>query len=457
MIDLKSRHGQRLRWYRQTGVFAILLAATGVLTLGLAGAETVETNATVSREAYFTYPITQTAPPLIRNGFPPATACLVAGLAGVPQICGTEAQQVASLLGLTDGLPIPITPDGDLAQPTALPGTTPVGMFGGQPRYVSLAAFNLPALQSGQRYGKFELVYSANGLNFAVESPATRNLVLQIVSQLGEQDPALVAAAVTRALSGEIPLAAETITGIEACPIVEEWNGGRAQGASLDGSRAPDVNCLTGTTGVFDEAANTWTFDISFAVQAWTEGTDGEVLPNQGIMLRPLGAPNFAYGDPDFSVNWVVSLADSTNEDPKLRPRIRYTTVEDATEAVLDPGGAVDFSDTTDDSGVDLGGDFGGDLGSGPFDDGTGGVVTDSGGSNSGSGGAGGTTGSPRTVSTSRGSLPGWVWFVLPFALIAAYVFDQSLIATPAALRRRPGALTRLEARAVAAGSPEGD
>src|SRR5205085_5201239 len=115
------------------------------------------------------------------NGFPPATACLVAGLVGVPQLCGNEVQQATALLGLNDGLPIPITPDSDLAQPIALPGTTPVGMFGGQPRYVSLAALNLPPLAPGQRYGKFELVLHEDGVNFAIESPALRDIVLQLV------------------------------------------------------------------------------------------------------------------------------------------------------------------------------------------------------------------------------------------------------------------------------------
>jgi hypothetical protein len=34
---------------------------------------------------------------------------------------------------------------------------------------------------------------------------------------------------------------------------------------------------------------------------------------------------------------------------------------------------------------------------------------------------------------------------VLPLGLIAAYMFDRSLAAVPAAMRRRPGALTMLE------------
>ena len=158
-----------------------------------------------------------------------------------------------ALLGLTDGLPIPLTPDGDLAQPVVLPGTTPVGMFGGQPRYVSLAALNLPPLADGARYGKFELVFHEAGVNFAIESPALRDIVLQTVAQLSEQDPAKVSDAITRALTGGVPLVTDTISGIEACPITQEWNGGPAQGAALDGTRLPDVDCLTGTTGVFNE------------------------------------------------------------------------------------------------------------------------------------------------------------------------------------------------------------
>ncbi len=417
------------RHARLLAAFAALAGAAALLQLGLANAETVEAPAVVSREAYFTYPITQTTPPVLRNGFPPATACLVAGLVGVPQLCGNEVQQAGALLGLSDGLPIPITPDSDLAQPIVVPGTTPVGMFGGQPRYVSLAALNLPALPSGQRYGKFELVLHQDGTNFSIESPALRNFVLQAVGQISEQDPAKIADAISQALTGDIPLAAETITGIEACPVIQPWNAGPGQSASLDGSRLPDVDCLTGTTGAFNAEAETWTFDLTFAAQAWTEGVDGKVLANQGILMRPLGAPNFAYGDPDFSTNWVVSLADSTAADVSLRPRIRYTTVSDDTGAVIDPGGLVDLP-AFDDSGSPV------DLGSGSVSP------------SLGSGGGRGRTALPGTttrIARSRGSTPGWVWLALPLGLAAAYMFDRSLTAVPAAMRRRPGALTQLE------------
>ncbi|HUR78569.1 MAG TPA: hypothetical protein VMZ22_11515 [Acidimicrobiales bacterium] len=424
-----------MRVRRLAVVAAVFVVSLGSFQFGMVSADTVEARAPISREAYFTYPVGQTAPPLLRAGFPPATACLVAGLVGVPQICGTEAQQVASLLGLTDGLPIPITPESDLAQPNVLPGTTPVGMAGGQPRYVSLAALNLPPLSAGQRFGKFELVLSEDGINYSIESPALRDVVLQAVRQLQDGEPQLVADAITRAITGEVPLAAETITGIEACPIVEAWNAGRGQSASLDGSRLPATDCVAGTTGAFDPATRTWVFDLTFAVQAWTEGTDGEVLANQGVMFRPVGAPNLAYGDPDFSTNWTVSLADSTTTDPKLAPRVRYTTVVDETESVLDPVDEVDLPELVLGASDDALGDLG--LGVGPSL-----APRVSGKGNADAGSAVGRA--PRTIANSA-STPLWLWLLLPLLLIGSYMFDQSLNATPAALRRRPGALTHLE------------
>ena len=374
--------GRRRR--RSAWILAFLIACVvSVVGYSAAGAETQQAQASVAREAYFTYPATQVTPPLLRNGFPPATACLVAGLAGVPQLCGTQAQQIAALLGLSDGLPVLVTPDGDLAQPTVAPGTTPVGMLGGQPRYVSLLALNLPPLPDGARYGKFELVMHEDGINFAIESPALRDVVLQAVAQLENQDPKKIVDAINRAISGEVPLATNTITGIEMCPVVSDWQGGPAQGASLDGSRLPRVDCLTGTTGTFNEADRTWSFDLTFAAQAWTEGVDGQDVANQGIMLRPLGAPNLAYGDPDFSTNWIVGLADSANADANLRPKIRFETINDETGAVVDPDGEVDLPGTDTDTPIDFG----------PIDGGV-----DLGGSNSGATDGNGTagTGSPR-------------------------------------------------------------
>jgi hypothetical protein len=419
--------GGGTRRRRRIGVIGAAVLAAVALSAGSGSADTVEAPATFGRQAYFTYPITQVTPPVLRNGFPPATACLVAGLVGVPQVCGNEVQQVVALLGLSDGLPILVTPDGDLAQPVA-PGTTPVGMLAGQPRYASGFQIALPALPAGERFS-FELVFHQDGLNFAIESPAVRDVVLQIVSQLEDQDPQLIADAIQRALSGEVPLAQETLTGIEACPAVETWNGGPAQGATLDGTRLPDVNCVAGTTGSFDPAARTWTFDLTFAAQAWTTGLEGgDPLANEGILLRPAGAPNLAYGDPDLSTNWIVSLADNTAA-AGLRPVIRYSTIADDSAA---DSGAILPGDSFE---IPVAGDTGFDLG---------GVPAGGGGSTVGALRARyaegeHTGGNPRT--------PGWVWVGLPLLAVLALLMTDALRAQPALARRRPGALTRLELR----------
>ena len=424
MTDGRRTHS---RWLRRARASLAVLALAGLLQLGPAGAETVEGPATVSREAYFTSPITQITPPLLRAGFPPATACLVAGLVGVPQLCGPEVQQLGGLLGLSDGIPILVSPDGDLAQPV-LPGTTPVGMIAGQQRYASLLQLALPTIPAGERLASFELVLRQDGLNFAIESPAVRDIVLQVVSQLQDQDPQKVLDAVTRALSGEVPLVTETVTGIEACPIVEPWQGGPAQGAGLDGTRLPDATCLLGTTGSYDPSDGTWTFDLTFAAQAWLEGVEGEAFANEGILLRPVGAPNLAYGDPDLSTNWLVSLGTAANGSGR-QPIVRYSTVAAEVDGPATSGGG--GGGTVALPPISTGGgpvDFGPVAPSGPAS------VS----------GALRARYAEREASGGAGSTPGWVWLALPLGALGALLFGQSLAAVPAAVRRRPGALSQL-------------
>ena len=425
-----------LRRRRRAVAAGSLLALAGLIGLGPAHADPTTAPAVISRQAYFTNPITQVTPPVLRNGFPPATACLVAGLVGAPQVCGSQVQQLSSLLGLSDGIPVLVTPDGDLAQPVA-PNTTPVGMLGGQQRYASLFQLALPALPVGEQFGSFDLVLHQDGLNFSLESPALRDVVEQIVAQLEKQDPQKIADAIQRAITGQMPLVDQHVTGIEACPATQEWPGGAAQGAALDGTRLPNVDCLSGTTGVFDPKAGTWTFDLTYAAQSWTTGLQGaKPIDNQGILLRPAGAPNLAYGDPDLSTNWVVSLADA-GDAPTLRPTIRYTTVPAAGAsgggggggAVALPGGAFEIPA--------LGGSDGGlSLGS-P-------TITNGGASTIGALRARYERGKPTG---GHPQTEGWVWLALPFLVGGALLLGDALRAKPARAKRRSGALTRLEAR----------
>ncbi len=415
------------------GVAGAMAMALAVVTFAAAGgratAQDQQEVATVTRQAFFTRPATEVAPPLLFNGFPPSTACLVAGLVGAPQLCGETIADIADLLGLSDGLPLPSTPDSSILQPV-VPGTTPVGMLLGQERYASLLQLALPAVPEGQKIGRFELVLQQAGLNFALESPAFRQLVLAAISQIDETDPTLFATALADIVNGKLPALAQHVTGIEACPVLEPWNGGDAQDAALDGTRLPDASCIQGTTGVYDPALGTWTFDLTFAAQAWTSDDPEDALANEGIILRPVGAPNLAYGDPDLSTNFLVSLGDGEAPEGQ-RPLIRYATVPASRPSAPPPAAPV--------------------LPSGP----SGVTVTPL-----------PSTGAPATASpevvtvigaiTARwaeqpaggnGDTSLWLLLLVPLALGGAYLFGGALLAEPPAIRRQPGALSRLMAR----------
>lgn len=404
------------------GAVAVAVAGLGIT---VARAQDATQDAGITRQAYFTHPATEAIPPLLTNGFPPATVCLVAGLVGVPQLCGELVRDLLDPLGLSDGLPILSTPDSQIVQPV-LPGTTPVGMLLGQERYVSLLQFPLPVLPEGERFASFDLVLHQDGLNLALESPAFRELVFDVIAQLDERDPELFLATLARVVSGELPLLTQNVTGIEACPVLEEWNAGDAQDAALDGTRLPDSDCIRGTTGTFDPETGTWTFDLTFAVQAWEAGD----LPNQGIILRPVGAPNVAYGDPDLSTNFIVSLADGEAQ-PGKRPAIRFTTIVDAPPTTPTTADTVPAPTA------------------GPLPPSGGGAVTRP-----------PTTAPPTTTAPVGGPLSvqwaelaattsaprtsGWTLLWLPVAAAGAWAFGSALLARPPLTRRRPGALTQL-------------
>jgi hypothetical protein len=413
------------------GLLVASISVFGVVhAIGNASATERQEVANISREAYFTRPASAATPPLLRKGFPPSTACLVAGLVGLPQVCGEAVKDLGNTIGVGDGLPVPETIDSDLVQPV-LPGTMPVGMAGGQERYTSLIQFGLPTLPTGQQFGTVELLLQADGTSYAAESPAFRELVLAAVNQVEEQDPTMFADVFADVASGETAAFAESVTGIEACPTIEAWGGGDAQNAGIDGARLPDVNCVLGTTGVFDADTNTWVFDITFAAQAWTTGgPDGDVLPNEGIMLRPLGAQNLAYGDPDVSTNWMVSLADADAVD-ELKPRIRYSTVPATTtggEPGLTPSPAAPFEPPA--TGSD-----------GGFTDTPIAANPPVAGFNPGALRA-------RYVENARHSgtagLPGWLWLLILFGLFGAWLMGESVLAAPETIARRAGALDRL-------------
>ncbi len=429
------------------------VAASAIALLGVIGfaaphaASEQQEVAAIERSAYFTRPASSALPPVLLDGFPPSTACLVAGLAGAPELCGEQVQQVADALGLGDGLPVPETPDAEVVQPVQ-PGTLPVGMSGGQERYTSLLRFELPTLAEGERLTSFELRMRPSGVGYAAESPAFRAAVLAAISQISDQDPAAFVDVLADVVAGDTALVAETVTGIEACPAIETWDGGDAQNAGLEGTRVPDVDCLIGTAGAYDAATDTWVFDLTFAAQAWTTGgATGTTLANEGILLRPLGAENLAYGDPDLSTNWLVSLADEeASED--LRPRIRYTVETEVAAPAPAPTPSTPVAPSSP-----------GTVVASPAP-----VVTPARPATPAapSGGTETVTVVPGLVAryvepvSSSGAArnPWWLLLIVPLGLVGAWSLGESVLATPTTTTTPGGALDRLARRAD---NPAGD
>jgi hypothetical protein len=375
----------------------------------------------VDKEAYYTFRASGGLPPVLTKQFPPSAVCLVAPA----QVCGPEVDALKVALGLNKGLPIPDVPDFQLPQPVE-PGTLPVGMIGGAARYVSALHFELPPIPKNAQVDKFDLVLNEGDLTFSIESPAFRGAVLAALSQYPEQRPEVLQAYFEGLAGGNPALAAFEPTGIEACIVRAPFTAGPSQ----DSAQRPQADCLVGATGVRDAAAKTWTFDIASIVQEWVDGS-----PNEGVYLGPLGAQNVAYGDPDPSTNFQISL--KTAADPATGPRAVVATGEKPPElvdlAVGDSGGVLGDSLAGP---VDNVSTFGSPLGSAAA---VGGVKT--------TGGA-----SPVPASEKRTlpdpSTPWWLWLLVPLGVAGCYALAQALDATPEAATRRAGAMTRLvEAR----------
>jgi hypothetical protein len=395
--------------------------------------------AKVEREAYFTAPANAAIPATLTNELPPGIVCIL-----VPQACGAGTQPVTDPLKNAIS-PITKTPTPDYSgQQPVEPGTLPVALLGGKPRYTSYVKFPLPSIPSGSLIDKFELVLTETQVSYALESPAFRAALLSGLEAYETKSPEAFVEYVGSVADQTNPLATTKITGIELCAVTAPWPAGPSQ----DAAKQPARDCIFGANGVRDAAAKTWTFDLTLLAQAWLDGT----TPNEGVYLGPLGAENLAFGDPDTSTNWQVSLGGGTSAAP---PKLVYAFSEgfgDDTASLddLDSGLGLDDLGTGDDSLGSFDG-FGGstldpsvDVGGSSFDS-LGGTAAPS------ASGAAVTTprttnGRARLIGQSRPQSPWWLWLLLPLGLGAAYAFERSLAADPTVSRRGAGALTRLMA-----------
>lgn len=395
--------------------------------------------AAVEREAYYTAPSDGAVPATLTNEVPPGIVCIL-----IPQVCGTTTQPVTGPLG-TVVAPVTDTdlPDYQSPQPVQ-PDTLPVGMLGGKPRYSSYVKFKLPAIPAGSLVDRFDLVLTETQVSYALESPAFRQAILSGLVAYQTSSPEAFTDFVASVAQDTDSLAQFAATGIELCAVTAAWPAGGSQ----DAATQPARDCIFGANGVHDAAAGTWTFDLSLLAQAWLDGD----TPNEGVYLGPIGAENLAFGDPDTSTNWQVSLGGAASDVP---PKLRYAFSEGfGDEDLGDLSGELTLED-----------DFGGsDLS--PSVDSFGGATFDASIDSSTftatpvSPPATADQGAPRgavraqLAAESRPRTPWWLWLLLPLGLAMTYAYGRSLEAAPATGRAGRGALSRLMAQADAGARP---
>jgi hypothetical protein len=415
----------RTRW--RLVAAAAFLASAAVAPIAAQGADSAPPAqpVTFSRQAFFTAPATAALPQVLVHEFPPGVVCIV-----VPQACPEGLQQIKTALGINPGIPIPASPDYQAPQPV-LPGTLPVGMLGGKPRYSSFVKFDMPKIGSDQKIDRFDLVLGQDQLTFAFESPAFRAAVLAALSTYEAKSPDPITAFLMSLADQSTPIATPNPTGIEACLVAQPWQ----DGASQDMAKAPKTDCLYGTTGRFDSAANTWTFDLSSVAQAWLDGA----YPNEGIYIGPIGAPNVAYGDPDVSTNFLISLT-SSGSATGVKPALRVATSPKPSDEVA----AAPSPDLSSAGGA---GEVQGATLTAPSSD----LSSLSPGPVASAASGGGTklsttTRAARLAAHHHKSI-WYVWFWVPVVLLGMLALLQGFeTTTPATAGREEGALTRLVA-----------
>ena len=425
-------------WAARGGfVSGLVLALVGMIGIAApsfaqTSGEPTEAPAAVEREAYFTAPADGAVPPTLTNELPPGIVCIL-----VPQVCGTQTAPITGPLG-TVVAPVAEAdlPDHQSPQPVE-PDTLPVGMLGGKARYTSYLKFALPSIPSGSLIDRFDLVLTETQVSYALESPAFRQAILAGLVTYQTRSPDEFTRFVGSVADQTTPLASNAPTGIELCAVTGEW----AAGPSQEATAQPTRDCIFGANGVHDATAGTWTFDLSLLAQAWLDGT----TPNEGVYLGPIGADNLAFGDPDTSTNWQVSLGGAKNE---AKPQLRYAYSEGfGDDASLDDLGALDLDDASLGGGEIVGSI---DTFGAPFD-----ATVDRSAlrGGAGTGGDGASATAPQAdrgplraqlAGESRPRTPWWLWLLLPFGLGVAYAYGRSLETAPPAGRVGGGALTRL-------------
>lgn len=434
----------------------------------------------ITESHLYVSPITDAVPNILVSTFPPAAVCVLQ-----PDLCPQRPdgypdelpwrEDVSSAINgvLDQGRDFPVQP--------IPPDSAAVSFLGGNTRYQTAIRFDAPAVPEGEEVMRFELTFPEGQPTYDASSPSFRRAVLAAFEAIQSQDPVVFAEGLAAALQ-ETPIDTSKALALEACPLLKPFEPGGAPQASdeadmprheFDGEEVAAVDCTFGGNGVYDEDAEEWRVDLAFTAQAWADGE----LENHGILLRPIGAPNLAFGDADTTTNAQLVLDIS-----------EVTAVVETAEA-FDPGDFGDFGDEdfgdddfADDDFADAGGD---DFGGGEFDAG---APDFSGGGDD----LGAPLGSPEFPAGDEGDsfaadapevaagpgmaeepevgldaqaarpagstpvTPWWVWLLAPLLLGGAYLTGSAVLApAPVVGASGGGALTRmLDKRGIATTAP---
>lgn len=337
----------------------------------------------VDASTLYVSPVTDALPPILTTSVPPAAVCVLQ-----PDLCPDRPEWLPEPLPWRDDIPTLIR--GIQDQMRDLPvqpvpeGNAAVSFLGGTTRYQTAVRFDTPTVPEGEDVLRYELTLGQSQPSYHLNSPAFRRIILGAFETIGSSDPAAFAEGLAAALTEEDLLDFSTIMSVEACPLLEPFDPGGAPMASdaaelpqheVDGDDEPAIDCTFGGNGVFDEDAGVWRIDLAFTAQAWADGE----IDNHGVLLRPVGAPNLAFGDPDLSTNAQL-LLDLTEVTAALETAEPFEPGdfdefdefdepelggEELGDEGFDAGDAgFDAGDDFDEVGTDLG-DLGGDVGGG--------------------------------------------------------------------------------------------
>jgi hypothetical protein len=422
--------------------------------------EAEELELEILETALYAHPATDVLPPtLVGSGVPPNAVCAVQ-----PEFCPDAREPISdAVMGATGTVQdeMEVSP----VQPIP-PDTLAASYLGGHERYESAMKFDLPPVPDGEEVTSFRVSLPMEQPSYDMNSPMFQDFFLAAFEFIGEQDPGILAERLPEVLQ-EDPIEIDSdVVGMEACPLLEPFEPeGAPQAAHADEiprdeeTGEPLIDCVVGSGASFDEETERWSFDLTFAAEAWSSGE----LENHGVLIRPTGGPNLAFGDPDTSTNAQVVLGtddvtvamDSAEPPPPAEPLGDEAGLPPA-EDDFDDQAADGMAFEEDDGGFDdAGGDAGAGMGEAPDVDGP--EVADG---EMGAPEEGGPVDEPAVASpqldeaTPAGGpvdAPWWIWLLVPAFAGGAYLVTNALTAPVTAgapvTAERGGAMSRLVSR----------